>query len=59
MRDIAREPVDLAGEEDQDEFMDTGVLHDGRVCSNCGNELAAQGRRLCPACLKRAGKDSK
>ena len=53
MQNIANEPVDLAGSQEQDEFMDTGVLHEGRVCTDCGTELAARGKRLCPACAKK------
>lgn len=46
-QDIAKEPVDVTSD---DEYMDTGVLHDHRVCTSCG-EKAARGHRLCSKCL--------
>ena len=51
-QDIAREPVDR---NDDSEFMDTGVLHDERVCVECGNDLATQGYRKCSDCLEETG----
>lgn len=50
-QDVSREPVDLAGD-DSGEFMDTGVLHDERICANCGDDLATQGYRFCSDCLE-------
>lgn len=47
--DVAREPVDLTQD---DEFMDTGVLHDERICVECGNDTAAAGYRYCSDCLE-------
>ena len=48
-QDIAKEPVDLT---EDDGFMDTGVLHEERICVNCGDDLAAQGYRFCTECLE-------
>lgn len=53
-QDIAREPVDLTGDAD---FMDTGVLHEGRICIECGNDLATQGYKKCSDCLEEFGED--
>lgn len=47
-QDIAKEPVDLT---DDAEFMDTGVLYQGRMCAECGDEQAKRGWQLCPDCL--------
>lgn len=47
--DVAREPVDLTQD---DAYMDTGVLHDERICVNCGNDTAAEGYRYCTDCLE-------
>jgi len=47
--DVAKEPVDL---NDDAAFMDTGVLHEGRVCVECGNDLAIQGHKYCSDCLE-------
>lgn len=47
--DIAKSPVDLT---DDAEYMDTGVLHAKRLCSNCGKNEAAPGHRLCDDCLE-------
>jgi hypothetical protein len=51
-QDIAREPVDLS--EDDTEFMDTGVLHEGRLCTNCGDQMAARGKRVCTGCQRKS-----
>lgn len=51
-QDIAREPVDR---NDDAEFMDTGVLHEGRICVECGNDLATQGYKYCSDCLEEIG----
>lgn len=53
-QDIAREPVDRTSDA---EFMDTGVLHEERICIECGNDLASQGYVKCPDCLKQSGED--
>lgn len=50
--DVAKEPVDLIQD---DEFMDTGVLHEERICVECGNDLACEGFRMCSECLEKAG----
>jgi hypothetical protein len=47
--DVAKEPVDLTDDAD---FMDTGVLHEERICVECGNDTAAQGYRYCSQCLE-------
>lgn len=52
--DIAKEPVDRNSDAD---FMDTGVLHQERICSECGNDLACQGYNMCSDCLEEAGHD--
>lgn len=52
--DVAREPVDVSGSN----FMDTGVLHEARTCTECKVEKAKHGGRLCTACVE-AGKGSK
>lgn len=52
--DIAREPVDLSSD---DEYMDTGVLHDGRVCTKCQDRAAKAGHTMCVVCLRGTGKD--
>lgn len=49
-QDIAKEPVDLT---DDAEFMDTGVLHEGRVCTKCADHAAARGQHLCKDCLEK------
>lgn len=54
--DTAREPVDVA---EDDEFMDTGVLHEGRICVECGNDLACQGYKYCSDCLETLFPDGK
>jgi len=51
-QDIAKEPVDR---NDDDEFMDTGVLHEERICVECGDDLAARGHRKCTECLEKTG----
>jgi hypothetical protein len=48
--DVAREPVDL---NDDAAFMDTGVLHEERICIECGDDLATQGYAMCSDCLER------
>ena len=48
--DVAREPVDLNSDA---EFMDTGVLHEERICVECGDDLAAEGYRMCTECLEK------
>ena len=48
--DVASEPVDLNTDAD---YMDTGVLHEERICTECGNDLATQGFRLCSECLEK------
>lgn len=53
--DIAKEPVDFTN--DADDFMDTGVLHEGRICTECGNDLAAQGMRVCTECAEALSKE--
>lgn len=53
-QDIAREPVDL---NDDASFMDTGVLHDERICVECGNDLVCQGFNKCSDCLEEFGED--
>jgi hypothetical protein len=50
-QDIAKEPVDLTTDAD---FMDTGVLHEDRICSNCGDAAAARGFRMCTDCLEKS-----
>jgi len=50
--DIAKEPVDLTQD---DEFMDTGVLHEDRICVECGNDHACEGFRMCSDCLEKLG----
>ncbi len=45
--DVAREPVDL---NTSSEFMDTGVLHEKRVCVRCGKASAAKGTNTCKDC---------
>lgn len=52
--DVAKEPVDLIPD---DGFMDTGVLHDERICVECGDDLACEGYRMCSECLEKAGHD--
>lgn len=52
--DVAQEPVDLAG----DDYFDTGVLHDERICVECGDDLAAEGYRMCTECLEKVGGSS-
>jgi hypothetical protein len=49
-QDIAKEPVDLT---EDDEFMDTGVLYEERICANCGDDLATQGYQFCSDCLEK------
>lgn len=56
-QDIAKEPVDLTRTDDG--FMDTGVLHEERVCNECGNDLATQGFQMCSDCLEEAGHDGR
>lgn len=46
--DVAREPVDLNTDA---EFMDTGVLHEKRVCAECGDKAAQKGKNVCKDCL--------
>lgn len=48
--DVAREPVDISSEDDQ-EFMDTGVLHENRVCTNCQKRSAKAGHTMCSSCM--------
>lgn len=50
--DVASEPVDLTQD---DEFMDTGVLHDERICVECGDDPARRGYKMCSECLERLG----
>lgn len=50
--DVAREPVDR---NDDAEFMDTGVLHDERICVECGDDLATEGYSMCSECLEKFG----
>lgn len=45
--DVAREPVDL---NTAAEFMDTGVLHEKRMCVQCGEQPAAKGKNVCKDC---------
>lgn len=45
--DVAREPVDLNTDA---EFMDTGVLHEERLCAACGKNPAARGNNACKEC---------
>ncbi len=52
-QDVAREPVDFSGEVDEFGFMDTGVLHDERICAECGDDLAAQGMNVCTECAEK------
>lgn len=49
--DVASEPVDL---NEDAAYMDTGVLHEERICTECGNDLATQGYRLCSECLEKS-----
>lgn len=53
-QDIAREPVDRNSDT---EFMDTGILHDERICIECGDDLACQGYKKCSDCLEKFGED--
>lgn len=46
--DVAREPVDLNTDA---EFMDTGVLHEKRKCSECGENAAMKGKGVCKECV--------
>lgn len=55
-QDLAMEPVDR---NDNSDYMDTGVLHQGRVCTECGNDLATKGYRMCTKCLEKAGHDGR
>lgn len=48
--DVASEPVDL---NDDASYMDTGVLHAERICTECGNDLATKGHNLCTECLEK------
>jgi hypothetical protein len=48
--DVASEPVDLENDAD---YMDTGVLHEERVCSECGKNKAAKGYALCSDCQEK------
>lgn len=48
--DVASEPVDL---EDDAAYMDTGVLHEERVCSECGENDAVKGYALCAKCQEK------
>ena len=50
-QDIALEPVDLTQD---DAYMDTGVLHDDRICVDCKEKKAAKGHNKCAACLEKA-----
>lgn len=50
--DVANEPVDR---NDSTEFMDTGVLHEDRPCTSCGEKPAAKGSTLCVGCGNKAG----
>lgn len=54
--DIAKEPVDLTGDAD---YMDTGVLHEERICVECGDDLAAQGLRVCTECAEKLAPGTK
>jgi hypothetical protein len=53
-QDIAKEPVDVQ----DDEFMDTGVLHEDRVCIECGDDQAVQGYKMCSECQEKLGHDA-
>ena len=55
--DVANEPVDLT--QDDGGFMDTGVLHDERICNECGNDLACQGYQMCSECLEKLGHEGR
>lgn len=52
--DQEKEPVDVANEpvdrNDDAEFMDTGVLHEDRPCTSCGEKPATKGGTLCVKC---------
>jgi transcription elongation factor Elf1 len=52
-KDIASEPVDFV----DDEYMDTGVLREERICVECGDDLACQGYSKCSDCLEKFGED--
>ena len=47
--DVASEPVDLNNDAS---YMDTGVLHTGRVCTECAESKAAKGSTRCADCQK-------
>ena len=49
-QDIAREPVDLNSD---DEFMDTGVLYEKRICVDCKDNAASSGHNKCTQCLEK------
>lgn len=49
--DVAKEPVDRNNDAD---FMDTGVLHEGRVCATCKDKPAARGLNVCLKCKQAA-----
>lgn len=52
-KDIASEPVDFV----DDEYMDTGVLREERICVECGDDRACQGYSKCSDCLEKFGED--
>jgi len=54
--DIAKEPVDRT---DDAGFMDTGVLHEERICTECGNDLACAGYQMCSDCLEELGHEGR
>lgn len=49
--DVASEPVDLTN--DDAAYMDTGVLHQGRICSKCAKNPVVKGKSLCVECEKK------
>jgi hypothetical protein len=51
-QDIAKEPVDI---NDDVSFMDTGVLHEERICVECGDDVAVKGFRMCSECQEKLG----
>lgn len=48
--DVASEPVDLNNDAS---YMDTGVLHSGRICTECAEKTAAKGKTLCADCQEK------
>lgn len=55
-QDIAKSPVGFT--DDSGDYQDTGVLHEGLICVNCGNDDAAQGMTICTECAEQLGPEA-